>query len=778
MSRIVWLMFFWGSTVFGQLHVDSLSHVNYAELHDTYLNDVWGYTDETGKEYVLVGARKGTGIVDISDPSQPIEVFWEPGLESVWRDIKTWGNYAYVTTEAENGLLMLDLSSLPDPTGISASYYQGPSGSTWQSAHNLYIDEQGYAYVFGANRGEGGVIILDVHSNPLAPTEVGVFDTWYCHDGFVRNDTMFLAHINDGFFSIVDVSDRANPQLIATQTTPSNFTHNIWPSEANDVVFTTDEVSGAFLAAYDVSDPQNIRELDRIRSNPDVGTVPHNVHYRNGFLLTSYYGDGLTVHDVHHPTNMVEVGHFDTYPGTATTTIGCWGVYPFFESGIAAVTDIENGLFILQPSYQRASYVTGIVRDAATMAPLSGVAVQFEDHNQVEQSKLDGSFETGIVREGLVELTFSKVAYYPQTLTVQLAATEWDTVEVDLVPIPPFQLLVNVWEAGTNLPIMDAQLRFASSLMTQEFTTNGIGEVNATLYYQEPYVITVGKWGFRTQCVEQVVDGQTQILNFYLEKGYYDDFVFDFGWTSSAVGATQGFWERGIPFQANQPERPNSDALYDCGTHAFLTGNASSFSAGSDDVANGRVTLYSPVFDLSTQPDAYLHYTRWFFSYHGPVLPFDDTLEIFLSNGIQTVLLDAQGPELDSFYRWIPRSFLVSSYLPLTETMQLIVTVSDDTDAPNITEAGFDFFFISDQNELNVDQPSAEVRPMVYPNPSNDWWNIRGVASNRWLLMDVQGRVLRTGAIDAGSASVPASDLAPGTYWLSDGSDHWQVVKR
>ena len=82
---------------FGQFNLDSISHVDYISLHQTGLNDVWGYVDEVGNEYALVGAQKGTSVVDISDPANPIEIFWEPGLTSTWRDIKTFGDYAYVT---------------------------------------------------------------------------------------------------------------------------------------------------------------------------------------------------------------------------------------------------------------------------------------------------------------------------------------------------------------------------------------------------------------------------------------------------------------------------------------------------------------------------------------------------------------------------------------------------------------------------------------------------------------------------------------------------------
>ena len=37
--------------------------------------------------------------VNVSNPSNPIEEFYIPDVNSTWRDIKTWGNYAYITTD-------------------------------------------------------------------------------------------------------------------------------------------------------------------------------------------------------------------------------------------------------------------------------------------------------------------------------------------------------------------------------------------------------------------------------------------------------------------------------------------------------------------------------------------------------------------------------------------------------------------------------------------------------------------------------------------------------
>ena len=135
------------------LNVQQLAHIsNSAFLVPSELNDIWGWVDSVGNEYAIVGMNDGTSIIDLSDPLNPQEVLFVPGMNSIWRDIKTYGNYAYVTTEAMNGLLIIDLSNLPDSANTNTYLYTGPSNAQWQKAHNIYIDDRGYAYIFGANK--------------------------------------------------------------------------------------------------------------------------------------------------------------------------------------------------------------------------------------------------------------------------------------------------------------------------------------------------------------------------------------------------------------------------------------------------------------------------------------------------------------------------------------------------------------------------------------------------------------------------------------------------
>ena len=74
------------------------------------LNDIWGYAAD-GNEYALVGLRNGVNILDITDPDNPVDLGTATGPNSTWRDIKTFGDYAYVTNENNDGILVIDLSN-------------------------------------------------------------------------------------------------------------------------------------------------------------------------------------------------------------------------------------------------------------------------------------------------------------------------------------------------------------------------------------------------------------------------------------------------------------------------------------------------------------------------------------------------------------------------------------------------------------------------------------------------------------------------------------------
>jgi len=237
------------------------------EWSSTEGSDIWGWVDPVdGAEYALVGLNDGFACVDVSNPSNPVQEFYISDINSTWRDVKTWGNYAYITTEADAGLLIVDLTDMTGATYWHVSIFTNPANGSsveFTAAHNLYIDENGICYIFGASSATGGspsdgAIFLDVAANATAPDYLGEWDDQYIHDGMVRGDTMYAGCIYAGELFVVDVSDKNNPSTLGTHSTPNAFTHNAWISADGDFVFTTDEKSDAYLAAYDITNINNI----------------------------------------------------------------------------------------------------------------------------------------------------------------------------------------------------------------------------------------------------------------------------------------------------------------------------------------------------------------------------------------------------------------------------------------------------------------------------------------------------------------------------------------
>lgn len=384
--------------------------------YDDGLSDIWGYVDSTGIEYALVavkgpsGGLGGISIVSLEDPEVPEEVFYATGTASTWRDIKTYNGYAYVTTEATDGLMIIDLTSLPDETGITYSTFWG---DLWTSAHNLYIDENGILYIFGANRDNGGVIMYDLNDDPLLPEEIGDYEAAYVHDGMARGDTLYTGNIYEGTFSVVDIADKTDPIYLGGAETPSSFCHNVWVSDDGDYVYSTDEVAGAFIAGYDISDLDDVEETDRVQFDPGSSTIVHNAFVLDDYVITSYYKAGVTIHDVSDPENIIQTGHYDTSPLSGSGYGGAWGVYPFLPSGNLLVSDIEEGLVVLGPSYTRASKLEGQITDGPTGNPIFDASIEILDTDieAIDFSDVAGFYKTGTAETGLFDILVFKLGY-------------------------------------------------------------------------------------------------------------------------------------------------------------------------------------------------------------------------------------------------------------------------------------------------------------------------------------------------------------------------------
>ncbi len=760
------------------------------------LSNIWHWKSPTdGKEYALVGAANGLSIVDVSNPNNVVVITSIPGPACTWREIRTNGNYAYITTECGTvGLQIVNLTNLPSTNLPVATWKPTISGTVLTTIHALQIDN-GKIYLYGSNVGNKGAIVANITTNPMAPVYLGKYDPRYIHDGYVRNDTLYACHLYDGEVAMVNMSNPNNQTPMATFSTPNVFSHNTWLSGNSKVCFTTDEVNNSYLAAFDISNISNITELDRIQSNPGSNSVVHNTYIiaKNGgeFAVTSWYKDGFTIVDATRPHNMVQVGNYDTAPtATGSGMSNCWGVDPYLPSGLIVASDISNGLFVLSPSYIRACYLEGVVKDCATGNPISGYTatiqlspIQSDAH--IDITSATGQYAVGVITPGNYQVIFTKSGFPTLSYNVTLS-TGVVTILDPMVNCPPFTMTGKVFNTANNSGVPFASVRIQSGSSVRDTITDINGNYSFPGFTPGTYEVTAGKWGFITSCVQnQGISAATGLISIGIGAGIYDDFTWYWGWTESGT-ATAGKWERGKPLgtTANgNPINPGVDVSNDCSLEAYVTGNKG-VTSSDDDVDGGNTLLTSPYFNLTSYNTPYIYYSRWFYNASGNNTP-NDTLKIKIDNG--TVVKDVEIVTSNTAGNgtWVAKSFKVSNYVTPTSTMRIMIN-AEDYPAGNIVEGGFDKFYVLDSSLVATNNFSLnELAVSIFPNPINESSsiNITGwdFTSNplQLKLVDVFGREIQSMNIYNSKTVINSSHFASGIYFyrISNGMEQLNAGK-
>jgi choice-of-anchor B domain-containing protein len=320
---------------------------------NTQYTSVWGYA-ANGREYAILGSAAGANFIDVTVPTSPTLVSFQPGgsSSSVWREYRTYGTYCYAIADqgAGSSLQIFDLSGLP--TTVTKVY---DSQAIFSRAHTLFIDN-GRLYISGSTVQNQGILVLDIATNPASPTLLANFVLGgYTHDVFVKRDTLYGFFGNSGVVLGIDFSDLNNPIPLAdNQTYPERgYAHQGWATEGLDYLYWADETHNTGIKVADIRNPNAINVVNTFRSTllaPSfTNSVPHNMYIRDSMLYVAYYHDGLQVFDIRNPVNPTRVAYYDTYTNSDYAGfVGAWGAYPFLPSGNLLVADTQNGLFVLR----------------------------------------------------------------------------------------------------------------------------------------------------------------------------------------------------------------------------------------------------------------------------------------------------------------------------------------------------------------------------------------------------------------------------------------------
>ena len=343
-------------------------------VDNRFYSGCWGwYQAAKNKEYAICGASNGTYFIDVSAPSSPSVCAYVAGrFACTWREMKTYQHYCYIVSDdaVPNRFQIVDLQYLPDSVHV---VYDGGQ-EYFQREHTVFIDQDKmYVGSVTTSTGYSGMNVYSL-ATPTAPLllrqlmdDVPTTVIPGVHDMYVRNDTVYASCGNSGLY-VLKFNTPANTfSLLGSYTgyTEAGYNHSSWLTRDGKQLVFCDEVPDRLpIHVVDVQNLNNIQPLQTLR--PYRNTTPHNPYViGNDFAVVSCYQDGLFIYDISQPGNAVVSGFFDTHPQGgesvgdyfAAPYRGNWGAYPYLPSGIIIAQDMQNGIFILDPTKAYANRV-------------------------------------------------------------------------------------------------------------------------------------------------------------------------------------------------------------------------------------------------------------------------------------------------------------------------------------------------------------------------------------------------------------------------------------
>lgn len=655
------------SAQFASDNVSLYAHLDLSELGGASNgNDCWGYVSGSGREYALMVVSNKLVVLEITDPGNPVIVGSISHTDTLWGDVKVYQDHAYVVND--NGGGGLDVVSLADVDEGTVTLIQRVTTGGLSTSHNVAIDEDSaYLYLCGADVNGGRLIAYSLADpdNPTFAGEVNSVEGTYVHDAeivtytsgpYAGQQIAFCANGGTGL-DIYDVTAKDNMFRMSRTTYPNlSYAHQVWVSDDNHYAYLNDELDGVnetvIFDVSDLSDPQIASTY-----NSGLPATDHNLYLHNGFIFESDYRAGLRIFCAENPVNPVQVGWFDTYPeDDASGFDGSWSNYPDFPSGTAIISDINRGLFIVDPS------------EALTAGALSY------------------SYPAG--RPDFIEPSGSS------SFQVQVQG---------LCGAAP--------ASGTGLLFYDAGAGFVSVPMEDI----AAGEYEAVFPAidcgtQVAYYVSVEKesGGVVTDPISAPASTYSATSASGVEVLLTDNFEVETGWIPENLGASSGDWQRGVP--VDDPDWEYDPATDGDGSgQCWLTQN----ELGNTDVDDGAVRLTSPTLDL-TAPQVAISY-----DYYLRLTEPGDQVDVLLveisENGNAGPWIEIARHDMNGGLAWqhhmITASDLAAAGVEPGANMALRFT-ANDADPQSIVEAGIDGFTISsllceDSNPADVNGDGA-----------------------------------------------------------------------
>lgn len=291
-----------------------------------------------GNHAYVLSANYGLHIVDVGNPSAPVEIGFFPKSTSMpyLNGIDVAGGLAYVTTG--NGLAIIDVNNLQAPTILGT--VDIPGGGA-----NDVVLANGYAYVTNMQ----GLLVIGL-SQPAQPTILGSIGTpGFAQDVAVVGHYAYLADANEGL-RVIDVSIPQAPTEVGFY--PSSGIRNV-AADSHYAYFPY----GSSLQIVDVSNPRSPFEAAHVitRGSGELAVA-------NGYAyLTGGAHGSFEIIDVATPTSAQVVGTFDNILGTAYEAAVSEGLAYFIAGSEFQIVDISAPAMPVEQGFTNiASCVAGV----------------------------------------------------------------------------------------------------------------------------------------------------------------------------------------------------------------------------------------------------------------------------------------------------------------------------------------------------------------------------------------------------------------------------------
>lgn len=359
-------------------YVSAISAVGYVEEidyvwpyeHDyTYQARLVGVSGDDKKLMLLGGWNNILAVYDITDPDNPVIAgsYFDSARNrlSDAQGIAVHGNRVYIAarndfaTGTNSWVSVFDVSGGSDPV-LLGQYYIG-SGS--RTLYDIAVSDDGrYAYTVSYRHEQSSpnpddskawMHVLDV-SDPgnistVSRIELSATGYFFPNSMAVARDVVVVSFSDSsGGLATIDVSNPASPVIL-----DDAFDSQVSGADSIDITpdahyaFVAGRYNDAF-AAYDISDPSDIRFVSRV-VDPAIGLYAHVRVHGNVAVLSSYGTGSVIVIDISDPENMEIIqilsdgSDFQNPSHSAIAGDYLYIADPFIDDGTGRLTIVDLG---------------------------------------------------------------------------------------------------------------------------------------------------------------------------------------------------------------------------------------------------------------------------------------------------------------------------------------------------------------------------------------------------------------------------------------------------